>query len=476
MSWQNIWRVAGSDYLKLVLILGLAFYMAFIPHSGYLYPVHIDEWVHLAFSQELMRAGSTAALIEPFAGGNELALVQTFEVGFHILLGVFQRLSGIPWMDIFRYFPSIVFMITVLSAYILGRREGFGWEAALFVCLIPTTVGIMGPAFLVPVALGLLFIPLSLFLAFNIKTRWSYLVLFIFACFLLLLHAVTAVGLVIILVPFILLNLKGNFKHSLGVTLALAIPFLVPFLWMFDMLLPILEPMLSPTSLPTHIVFPSIIQTYGLLPIIFSLLGVFLLAIRGGSRDYSLALGLLAMLLVLVAFFTFHYGASILYQRGLTYMMLMMSIVAGAGLMGLKKLKPAALGYTLCLVLIGIILAITIPARQDIYYYHMIDERDYETFVWVRNNVDESYEKAILDPWKATAFTAITGKKVYTRIHTYPQPKDEEAREFLSGGCTDTDFLKENGISMVYTKADCNNPDLVEVEKNIYLLKEAGTQ
>ena len=38
------------------------------------------------------------------------------------------------------------------------------------------------------------------------------------------LHAPTAVGLVIILVPYILLNLKGNFKHSLGITLAIAIP------------------------------------------------------------------------------------------------------------------------------------------------------------------------------------------------------------------------------------------------------------
>lgn len=51
-------------------------------------------------------------------------------------------------MVIFRYFPGIVFLMIVLSVYILGRREGFGWGAALFTCLIPTTVGIMGPAFL----------------------------------------------------------------------------------------------------------------------------------------------------------------------------------------------------------------------------------------------------------------------------------------------------------------------------------------
>ena len=37
-------------------------------------------------------------------------------------------------------------------------------------------------------------------------------------------------------------------------------------------------------------------------------------------------------------------------------------------------------------------------------------------------------------------------------------------------------FLRENGISIVYTRGECDNPDLVEAEKNIYLLKEAGTQ
>ncbi len=54
MSWQNMWRLAKSDYLKLVPILALAFYIAFIPHLNYPYPVHIDEWVHLAWSKAML--------------------------------------------------------------------------------------------------------------------------------------------------------------------------------------------------------------------------------------------------------------------------------------------------------------------------------------------------------------------------------------------------------------------------------------
>jgi len=474
MTWQNTWRVAKSDYLKLVPILALAFYIAFIPHQHYPYPVHIDEWVHLVNSKALMSAGSVDS---------------SLEAGFHLFWGIFQGISGISWLTIFRYFPSVIFLITVLSVYVMARREGFGWEAALFTCLIPTTVGIMGPAFMVPVAMGLLFIPLSLFLVFNFRTWWSYVVLFIFTCLLLSIHPPTAVGLVIILIPYILLNLKGNFKHSLAIILVMAIAFLAPFPWIFELLLPTARSLFNPQPIPTWIDIPRIIQDYGYIPIGFCLIGVFLLVIRGGKKNYGLISGLLALLAMLVTAFTFHYGYHIMYTRGLMYAMLMLGIIAGAGLMGVRTISlPSKLtiwlrpflskniGNILCLALIGMTLAIYIPDRQEIPYYHMIDVEDYQTFVWIRDNVNDNYEKAILDPWKATAFTAITQKYIYTRIHAYPKPSDIEAYEFLEDGCIDTAFLRENEISIVYIRGKCNNPDLKRVRENVYLLPEADSQ
>jgi len=485
MNWQSIWQLAKSDYWKLLPILGLAFYIAFIPHNNYLYPVHIDEWVHLARSEAMLQAGSTT-FIDPFFGQSISGLGSNLEAGFQLFWSVFQQISGISWLTIFRYFPGVIFIITVLSVYVMARREGFGWEAALFTCLIPTTVGIMGPAFMVPVAMGLLFIPLSLFLAFNFRTWWSYLVLFIFTCFLVSIHAPTAIGLVIILIPYILLNLKGNFKHSLWLILAIAIPFLAPFPWIFKMLLPTAQSLFSPQPVPTWIELPRIIQDYGYIPIGFCLLGTFLLVIRGGKKNYGLISGLLALLVMLVAAFTFHYGLHIMYTRGLMYMMLMLGIIAGAGLMGVRTIRlPSKLtvwlrpflsknmGNILCLVLIGVTLAMHIPDRQETPYYRMIDEEDYQAFVWIRDNVNENYDKAILDPWKATAFSAITQKNIYTRIHAYPKSSDMEAYEFLRGGSTDTAFLRENEISIVYSRLSCDNPDLVRVRENIYLLKGA---
>ncbi len=489
MSWQNVWRLAKSDYPKLVGILALAFYLAFIPHSNYPYPVHIDEWVQMAFSKAMLRAGSVT-FPDPFFGQSIIALRFNMETGFQLFWGVFQNISGISWLTIFKYFPGIVFMVTVLSVYLLARREGFGWEAALFTCLVTTTVGILGPGFLVPVALGLLFIPLSLFLAFNFRTGWSYLVLFVFVCFLLSTHAATAMGLAIILAPYILFNLRGNFKHSLGLTLALAIPFVAPFVLMYGSLMSTAESLLSPVAFPTHVDIPRLMQTYGYPGIFFCLLGTFLLVMRGGKKNYGLVFGLLALLAMLVVYFTFSYGMTIMYVRGLIFAMLMMGIVAGAGLMYVRKLRlpekigsrlkipliMQPVGVILCLALIAVTLAMGIPDRQQASYYHMIDSEDYEAFVWIRDNIGENYDKAILDPWEATAFIAITQKTVYARIHSLPTYLDHEAYQFLQGGCTETSYLRERGISIVYSRWSCNNPDLVEVRKNVYLLEEAASE
>ena len=492
MSWPDVQRLVKSDYFKLLPILALAFSLAFIPHIDYPYLVHVDEWVQLAYSETIIRAGDSI-FANPFYGeplegltGSAEGIGQYLKIGAYLFWGMFHQISGIPWLIIYRYFPGIIFILTVLSVYILAQRQGFGLAAAFFTCLIPTTVGILGPGFLAPVTLALPFIPLSLFLAINFRTGWSYLALFIFTCFLAITHAATAVGLVIVIAPYILLNIKGNFRHSLYLALALAIPFLAPFPWIFSLLLPTIKSLLQPQPLLSYVWLPEFVQTYGYIPTAMCFVGIFLLAWKGERRNYGLILGLLALQLMIVTYATLHYGVTIIFYRGLMYLLLMMSIVAGAGLMGIRNIKlPERLfdwlksplirqnmGIVLCLVIIGVTLAIGIPNRLETSYYHMIDEQDYQAFIWIKENTVDEYQKAILDPWKATAFTALTGKYVYTRIHGYAKDSDKKSYEFLDGGCTNTDFLKKNGISIIYTKGGCDNPDLVEIRKNVYLLKE----
>ena len=486
MIRQSIHKTIASDYLKLVPIVALALYLAFIPHQTYPYPVHIDEWIHLGSSQALMKAGSLTGVWSFYDYPVEASLTPYLEAGYYLFWGVVQNLSGLSWMTIFRYSPAMVFAMTILSVYILGKRKGFGWEAAFLVCLIPTTVGVLGPAFMVPVAIGLLFLVLSIYMAFNFRSLWSYMALLLFSSFLLLTHAPTAVGLVIIMLPYILLNLKGDFKHSQGLALAVGLPFLA-LPWVYDTLSPTFASLFNLQTLPTYIQWPEVIKAYGYAPTLLCVLGIFLLARRRGKKNYGLIFGFIALLLMLVIYIRFYYGIGIMYNRGLLYAMLIMGVIAGCGLAGIRqlrlpsklaaKLRPAFfarnVGNILCIVVIGLTLAVGIPARQRTPYYHMIDQEDYQAFVWVRENVDDIHRVAVLDPWKATAFMAITGKNAYTRIHESPKASDQEAYDFLRDGCIDDYFLAWWGISIVYTRWGCNNPDLVQKGKYVYVWETA---
>jgi len=498
MNWQKVIKIVNSEYIKLLPILAFAFFMAFIPHISYPYAVHIDEWIHIAYSNALLRAGGISYIHPIFGEGLETVVTQ-LEIGYHLPLAIFYQISGISWMAISRYLPGIIFVFTVLSVYIFAKRMGFGWEAAFFTCLIPTTVGILGPAFLVPVALALTFIPLLLFLAFTVKTPWSYVVLCISISFLVILHAPSAVLMFILLVPFVLLGLKEDLKHSIWVMVAMAAPFIITLPWTFGMIVFETEQLFIPKPLSPYQAYLSIIPGYGYLPVLSCLIGTFALAMTGTRKNYSLLISLLVILGMLVVFFTLHYGVHILYLRGVLFAMLIMSIVAGAGLVSLRKLdlpwidnlrlrKPRiiqATGIVLCLVFIGVTLAVAIPHRQAVFYYHMIDENDYEAFVWIRENIGSDHSKAILDPWKAAAFNAITEKYVYTWIKAAPMSKDKEAYAFIRGGSANTTFLAENGISIIYTRVSDgrqntgfspDNPDLIELRENVYLLEAAGAR
>jgi hypothetical protein len=480
---SRIWRWANSDYVKLVPILVLAFYIGFIPHQSYAYPVHLDEWNNYTYSQVIYSAHSIS-FTDPWQGGS----IQQYpnpEVGYNVFWSVLHMVTGIPLLTIFRFGPAAIMAITALAVYILGRREGFGWEASLFLCLIPTTVGILGPAFMVPVALGLLFIPLSLFIVFNYRTWWSYLLLYVFIMFLLAIHAPTAVGLCIILVPYALINLKGDFLHSLAMLAAMVFPFLFGFPWVESILRIETQGLTSPSELTQNVALPHIMGTYGYLPVALGAMGIAILVFKGKKSSYGLILGTLALLILLVARFTFHYGADVMYFRSLHYMMLMMSVLAGAGLWLVRKIRlpewinvpyklsfiTRNIGNIVSLVLIGMVLYTAIPQRQHTPYYHMINEQEYQSFVWIRENVDASYQKAILDPWKATAFTGITGKYVLTKIGEAPTGKDVEVIDYLNGGCKDTSYLIDNGVSLVFSPVKVENDDLIEVHPEVYLLK-----
>jgi len=476
--------------LLLLIILLLAGFVAFIPHIGYAYPMHLDEWTHLTYAKTITQTGYIT-FSDPFTGeGTSAPGSDNVWIGYHVLLAVFREVTGIDWLLLIRFGPALVFMLTVLCVYIFANRQHYGLEAAFFTCLIPTTVGLLGPAFLVPMALGLLFIPLSLYIAFYIKPWPSYLLLFLITCFLWSMHPTSAAVQGIVLLPFIFITLFSNRGRGLGLLAVLLLPVVIALPIIINRLLPAVGQMLTPKAVfpPPFLDLPAILQIYGVLPLIFCFIGIIYLLKRGGRFNYGLLLALVLLLVIMLAFVRFQVGLEPIFVRGVSTALLLIGALAGAGLYWLRtqvllprlldKYKPRVATYAdgiLCALSVVVILALAIPARFNVPYYHMIDDEDYRAFVWIGDNIGPEYDAALVDPWTATAFSAVTGKKVPRRIAEKEEPADDAIYDYLNSGCQDTAFIRDNRVSFVYNRIQCNNPDLIEVRDNVFLTNPNST-
>jgi hypothetical protein len=504
----SIWaarKSGAAELLALGLIMGLAFYIGMIPRLDYSYPLHSDEWTHLDEARAIVATGAIPsydpvtgeARSDPVTG--EVRGSTHEEVGYHLFLAEFKLLTGLPWLTIFRFLPSSVFALTALCAYIFGKRQGFGLEAALLVCLVPTTVRFLGPAFAVPVALGLLFVPLTLFLVSNLwASRGLPVLLLLLLSFLFITHAPTALFVSLIIVvhglfqtvrPAPAERLAGQraWVQMAMVLAAIALSSLLFFVhnpW-------IVETAAGETALPASLLtIPGgIVSRLGYIPYALFVVGLGILAISGRRTDRALLVATLLATLFVFLYYCFRVGNWVLYSRGILYLSTLVLLIAGLATSRIRGWLAKALSFRWAggaafvatgLVAVGLLLpsvGLALQSRYDEDYYRRIGDSQYEDFVWIGDNLCQGYQRALLDPKFGTPFAAITGRHVYATIPltAYPvrPPAVDEARQVLREGVPDAAWLREHGLSIVYSTRPLSNSELVQVHDRVYVLPSA---
>lgn len=468
-------------YFLLATILSLAFYVNFLPHKDYKLPLHVDEWRHFAESQAILDA-QNVTFIEPYMGA---WTVDDLETGFHLFLAGFKEITGMDWVSIFVYLPSVIFVFTILAVYIFANRFGYGLEAAFIAAFFPTDVRLLGPVFLVPVSLGLFFMALSLFLVFHVKSRYMPFVLIVFVTYLFLMHPPTAVVAIVALLPYIILRAIKDKKHRIYIFSILVLAAIVILNSKYGSLVHSTLAEIAAPGRPWLPYAPEVFKTFGYLPTVLFIAGIFFMALEWTYESRALILSFVALIMIVVVFARLNLATGIneiIYSRTYLYTILLMGFFGGFGLFsirsGIKNLiEKKGLRYSgiasaiVSIIIVLSVLASVVPLRGETEYYHVISDSEYNDFLWIKENVRG--DRAILNPWNAIAFTPVTGKEVYSKI---PQAVDEFSYQrvqrtyaFLSNGCADTDFLKQNNISIVY--GQCSNPDLQNVRPNIYIVK-----
>jgi hypothetical protein len=517
---REIWA-SHSSALRLTGLAGIllfSFWVGMSPHWDYIYPLHVDEWFALGYTQSTLNYGSLE-YPNPYSPW-EVSLHP--EMGFHLLLGFLETVTGLSWMSLYRIAPGVLLALLAFLTYAFGHRSGFGWAAALFVPLIPTSIRTLGPAFVVPVTAAMMFIPVTLLLLNTMeeksqgKSLWLLLVLIGGTIFV---HPPTEVAITVLAVLYLagfVLSALAQKRYGEGVSLLLAIgvrmmiPVVILGLWLPSLSQEVLEQSASADSsgavalLGLHSGYP---QAFGIVAVAVSILGLFLFITRGdGIRSYPLPLFTLLLLVFLVFFFPmYRLGPGILYERGWLYLGLLMSIFAGYGVAFYFRSIPAiarpvasrlqvppgswmaaslwSAGVAAVALALITGLVANEPRRDYSGYYHVINDSIFADFRWLGRHSAPGQMVAMGEPSLGWAYPPVAGpgSTVYQAVSSPWTHNDaNKARAMLASGEADVPWLKEAVVSVFYTCRprtfvceDLENTDLFKVRRGVYLVPDS---
>ena len=453
----------NKGIIVLICVCIISAIVAYQPHANYPYPLHVDEWFHIAQAQKI--AENNLVPIDFDVYTNEKR--GYFEVLWHYPLAIFDFIFS-PGITIWQFLPALMAALAVLSTYFFARRwgENAGLIAAFLVALIPSNVTIGGLSLLVPVNLSLIIIPVALKVAFDfdLGQKKNLAILFGLTLFLLLAHPPSAVVLLAVLGIYALLSWRDDRKKTKQITVAVVAALLLS-IWNYWAALS--QKGAGALQFPFWIYLREIPVVYGVVPTIFFVLGFWLFVREGKKEEWAIA-GVSVFLIFDIVFFSnTGIGLVVPYQRAFIPLMLFMSVIAANALAKIKPVPALA-------VILLIILGLGIQSHAATPYYHVVNEKDVEAFAWIKDNTPKD-AVVLLDPWKARALTPIAERKVFT-VTPFGPKSEEEARNalaigFLSKKCADSDFLRQNGISVVYAEKGCDNPDLLQEFGQVYVFR-----
>ena len=481
-------RTSLISAILLIAIIGLAFFMALYPRLDYPYPLHVDEWMHIGNTNEILETGQLS-YPNPFQAGR-WDVGGHPETGYYLWFGTSILATGSTWLTLSRLMPALVLGLIAFLAYAWGKKRGFGLEAAFFATFIHTTVRFLGPAFLVPVTLGLLFFPLTLILLEKLEKDWRPLPLIVISLIALFItHGTTAVAVGFVLVVFLIFYLaffRSPMRQKLpSLTCLLLIPFsgLVIFLWNPGFVMREIENIIYSAKVPLDpIVIP--LPQLGYIMLALAVAGLAFLIARGGWRNYALLVPTAILLLFLVLYRQwFDVGPDILYERGWLYVMLLMAFIAGYGLSQLRQLSLGFFqrwrwGKLSVYIALALVVIFAVLQRMGGYdkkeYYRIINVPTFHSFEWVGEELPDN-SIALLNPSFGWSYVAISGHYAYTS-NAYPWGMEQaiEISNFLLDGATDTDYIRKRNLDVLYSPLPLNNPDLVEVRPGVYILREGS--
>lgn len=420
------------QYILLALVLLFGFFIVYKvhlsysgdvinPYSGtpyvdvknyyYPYPLHADEFTHLASAEYIMNEGSIPH-INPYVQSEKNTDI---EAGFHSFIASIFTITGLNPVMFYQLLPAIFIVITMLSlfllVFVLTDNYWIALLSALFISIVKSNINLTGLWFMIPLTFSLFLIFMSLAAYFSKgKIRYLSILFFLAAVFSYPLAAIIIAASVIINECIILVKekhhplLKKKYLpyYLISIVLILAIivfifkgdlsrfPLIFKYGWTVNF---------EQTYMPWQMIgWPLFIAT--MIGIVFSI-------IKKINRIFLILLLFLLIPMLMYSFLGF--TIAVPYQRAFMLFTFMLAPLAAIAVCYVSEYSARAIikifradgkkSFIVANVILAIITLSLISASMFNYYkiddkrfrlVHYLNDDNYDALLWIRSHYSQN--------------------------------------------------------------------------------------
>ncbi|MEK6951613.1 MAG: hypothetical protein AABX29_01225 [Nanoarchaeota archaeon] len=402
-----------------------------VKNFNYPFPIHADEWTHLAKSVYFIE-NEKIGFVNPYLKG--FPYFPNYEIGFDSFTSEFFLLTGLDPVLNYKYLAAIFMIINSLLLFIFVRKLTNGYIGLLSVLIFGTlksNINILGNWFFVPMSMSLFL--MFLFLYFLISyfedknKKYLFALIFVYLTTLFI-YPILAILLTLITGLFLITNFYNN-KIMWGIVLGCLLILIISYKF-FNLFIPKFTHWTLTAA--GYITF-NVIRLYSPIFFILALIGLIVAFLRRYNK--ILFILFIPVLLILIEHFL-GFTYLIPYTRIVYYFLLFLVPLSAIGLYFLlesayRKLKGGAAGLIFVLVVVVVLVAfdlqnyynidkqkgITNVESKNLVPLYLLEEQDYEAI----NYVNENFGKGgviLTDPLIAVGVYPISQNHIVTMINS----------------------------------------------------------
>ena len=371
----------------------------FVKNFNYPFPIHADEWTHLSQVVYILES-KTLGFRNPYS--SELIFHKDFELGFHLFLALFFKLTFLNPVLGYQFLPALFFILNAIFLFFFVKMLTKNYYIALFSILfflaIPSNTNFLGNWFAVPLTFSIFFI-YSFFICLLkfLETKKKIYLFFAILSYLFSLSYPIATVLITLISIFYLFFELRIYKELKKYKIPMIFIFLVLLLGLVFFAKYLSFLIFSRDWTPFQYNY-SLIFFYGLIPSVLAVLGVYFVLHKKFNRIFIL--WPLICLLNLLSYRIIGFGLFIPYERTMYYFLLGLVPLASIGLFYLLKpaytfmMRKFSSKYKKWLSLFVILILVFITfffvfkgyyniKEKDLSLVHLLDKQDYDALKFI---------------------------------------------------------------------------------------------